>query len=96
MYIIVFMNDFCEYCELCSKIYSSNPLVVVPEECCRAGEIFLKREELKQKVRKYKEEIIHYEALINSGDKESDSYKKIIKSLQRSIDKYSACGSHDW
>ena len=70
------MNELCEYCGVCSKIYSSNPLVDVPEGCCYSGEIFLKREEIKQKVRKFKEEIIYYEALIASGDKESKSYNR--------------------
>ena len=90
------MNEFCKYCGICCEIYSSNPVAVVPEECRYTGEIFLKREALKQKIRRYKEEIIHYEALINSGDKESASYKKIIKSLQKFVDKYSAFGSANW
>ena len=76
--------------------YPSSGLSIIPEECCYIGEVFLKREALKQKVRKFKEEIIHYEALINSGDKESESYKKIMTSLQRFIDKYSIFGSENW
>ena len=76
--------------------YPSNPLDIVPEECCYIGEIFLKREELKQKIRRYKEEIVHYEALINSDDKESSSYRKIIKTLQKHIDNYSIYGSDNW
>ena len=76
--------------------YPSTGLAIIPEECCYIGEVFIKREELKQKVRKYKEEIIHYEALIASGDKDKDSYQKIIKSLQKFINKYSIYGSDNW
>ena len=78
------------------KNFPADALAIVPEECCYIGEIFLKREELKQKVRKYKEEIIHYEALINSGDKDKSAYEKIIKSLKKFIDKYALYGSRNW
>ena len=53
------------------------------------------REEIKQKVRKYKEEIVYYEAMIASGCKEEKAYLKIIDSLRRFIDKYAIYGSHD-
>ena len=78
------------------KNFPSTELAIVPEECCYIGEVFLKREDLKSKVRKYKEEIIHYESLINSGDKNKESYRKIIKNLQKFIDKYALYGSKDW
>jgi len=78
------------------KNFPLTELAIVPEECCYIGEVFLRREELKSKVRKYKEEIIHYESLINSGDRDKNSYKKIINNLQKFIDKYALYGSADW
>lgn len=90
------MKEFGEYCKPCCEIYSINPLVDLPEECCCSGEIFLRREALKQKIRKYKEEIIHYEALISSGYKDKNSYIKAIKNLQKFIEKYSVVGSDNW
>ena len=78
------------------KIYPSHPLTVIPEDCGYYGEFFIKSEEVKQKVRKYKEEIVYYEAMIASGCKEEKVYLKIIDSLNRFIEKYAPYGSHDW
>ena len=78
------------------KNFPSSGMAIVPEECCYIGEVFLKIEELKSKVRKYKEEIINYEALIKSDEKNRASYIKIINNLQKFIDKYAIYGSADW
>ena len=78
------------------KNFPSTEFAIVPEECCYIGEVFLKREELKAKVRKYKEEIIHYEALMISDKKNKSSYEKTIKNLNKFIDKYALYGSADW
>ena len=85
-------EDKHEYC----KNFPSHPLAILPEDCDYYGEIFMKSEELKQKVRKYKEEIIYYEAMIASGCKDEKVYQKIITSLQRFIDKYIPFGSEEW
>ena len=76
--------------------YPSHPLAFIPDECEFYGELFIKSEELKQKVRKYKEEIIYYESMIASGCKDEKIYQKIIHSLQRFIDKYIPFGSEEW
>ena len=60
------------------------------------GEIFIKSEEIKQKVRKYKEEIIYYEAMIASDCKDKNVYIKILDSLNRFIEKYRQFGADDW
>ena len=51
-----------------------------------------------QVIRKIKEEIVHYEALIatTKNKKEIDSYTKIIHVHERYIEKYSRWGSLDW
>ena len=76
--------------------FPSTGLAIVPEECCYIGEVFLKREELKSKVRKYKEEIIHYEALIVSDRKNKTSYERTINNLKKFIDKYRIYGADNW
>ena len=104
------MEVFCKHCEInceyltnndtCSKFTNKNisneATIFIPEDCEYYGSIFLKIEEVKQKIRKYKEEIIYYEAMITSGCKDEKVYRKIINSLTRFIDKYAEYGSNDW
>ena len=78
------------------KNYPSHPLAIIPEDCGYDGEIFIKNEQLKQKIRKLKEEIIYYEALITSGDKNKHSYANIIENHKKFIEKYSKFGAWDW
>lgn len=84
--------DKHKYC----KSFPSDPLSLIPDECGYYGELFIKSEDIKQKVRKYKEEIVYYESLINSGCKEEKIYKKIIESLNRFIEKYQPFGANNW
>ena len=81
--------------EIC-KVFPNHPMAIIPDECGYYGEIFLKSEELKQKVRKYKEEIIYYETMISSDCKDADVYRKIINSLEQFIKKYEQFGANDW
>lgn len=76
--------------------YPSSPLAIIPDECGFSGEIFIKYETLKQKIRKLKEEIVHYESLIITNPKEKNNYKKIIDSHNRFIKKYEQFGSLNW
>ena len=78
------------------KNFPSTPLALVPDECVYRGKIFMDNEELKCKIRKIKEEILDYESLIETGDKEASSYKRIIDNLKRFIVKYKDFGSEDW
>lgn len=98
---------YCEYLSednLCTNSQKPNicqnfpsyPLAFIDEDCGYCGEIFIKSEEVKQKVRKYKEEILYYESVIKSGCKEEKVYKKIIDSLERFIVKYNKYGAQDW
>ncbi|MCM1004210.1 MAG: hypothetical protein NC408_07710 [Candidatus Gastranaerophilales bacterium] len=81
-----------EYC----KNFPNSALALIPDECGYNGEIFLKSEALKQKIRKLKEEIIHYEAQILSNPKEKNSYQKIINSHKNYIKKYEPFGAQNW
>ena len=104
------MKAFCKYCEIdckylqddgeCSlSVDNKAPLessFFIPEECENYGILFFKLEEIKQKVRKYKEEIVYYESIIISGTKEEKVYRKIIASLEKFINKYSIYGADNW
>ena len=83
--------------EICTN-YPSSPFAYLPPDCGYEGEIFMLNELAKQKIRKLKEEIVHYEILIKTTfvKTEQNQYKKIIDSHKRIIQKYSAYGSEDW
>lgn len=78
------------------KNFPNSALAIIPDECGFCGEIFIKNETLKQKIRKLKEEIIHYEAQIASSPKEKNYYQKIINSHKNYIKKYEHFGAQDW
>ncbi len=72
--------------------YPSSPFAYIPEECGYYGLIFSKLEAVKQHIRKLKEEIIHYQTMLES-DK---TVQRIIDRHQTSIDKYKLYGSENW
>ena len=87
------VNNLCTHSkkpEEC-KIYPSSPFAFLPEECGYRGDIFIKLESIKQKIRKLKEEIIHYETL----DK-TQELQKLINHHKNIINKYKQYGSEDW
>ncbi len=94
-------NNLCsiytERKELC-KHFPSSPWAIVPPKCGFEGWLFTKREEIKQKVRKEKEELVELE-LLRSRTTDSESLSKIdlvIQKLNRNIDMYAKYGSKDW
>ena len=76
--------------------FPQSATAIVPDECIYLGKVFLENEKLKQKIRRIKEEITNYEALILTNKKEENSYRKIILNLQRQVDKYKIFGSDNW
>lgn len=83
--------------QICSD-FPYSPLAFLPENCGYTGEVFLKKEKLKQQIRKLKEEIMHYSALIDTvKDKnEQRQYQRIIDAHETFIKKYKVYGSGDW
>lgn len=93
-------NNLCtklEKPDIC-KEFPSKPFAFIHDDCGYTGEQFLKIEMQRQKIRKIKEEIIHYEALIatSTDKKDIESYTKIIHVHQRYIEKYAIWGALDW
>ena len=83
--------------ELC-KHFPSSPWAVVPPGCGFEGWLYAKREEIKQKVRKEKEELIELKLLKNRMN-DVETLKKIElveQKINRNIDMYSKYGSKDW
>ena len=83
--------------EICVN-YPSSPFIELLDCCDYRGEIFMKREKIQQQIRRLKEEIIHYNALIATihDKREQNQYQKIIDSHQKYIDRYKDHGSQDW
>lgn len=78
--------------------FPASPWAIVPPGCGFEGWLFLKREEIKQKIRKVKEELIELE-LLKTKIKDEETLAK-IKSVEekmyKSIDTYKKYGSEDW
>lgn len=81
-----------DYC----KNFPSCGISIVPDECTFAGNVFLLHEEIKQKVRKTKEEILYYETMIISDKKNKKAYEKIIRTLEKFNNKYKPLGADMW
>lgn len=78
------------------KTFPQTALAIIDDNCSYLGEIFIKHEKLKQKIRRLKEEILHYEILKEQNPKEKNNYEKIINSHKGFIKRYSEFGSGDW
>ena len=101
---------YCKYIQpnnLCSKYESrldlcvhcpSTPWVVVPPGCGFEGWLFWEREEIKRKVRGYKEELLDM-MVLRSKTTDEELLKKIAAveaKLHENIDMYQKYGAHDW
>jgi len=89
-----YKNNLCSNPEKpaeCLK-FPSSPFAYLPEDCGYEGEIFIKNEHIKQKIRKLKEEIIEYETRLNH----EPELKRIIDHHKNFIYKYKTYGAADW
>lgn len=83
--------------ELCSRCPSS-PWAVVPPGCGFEGWLFQKREEIKQKIRKQKENLLLAQTFL----KEATTPEQIarinmtIDNIKKTIDSYAKYGSANW
>ena len=81
----------CKHCP-------SSPWVIVPPGCGFEGWLFWQREEIKQKVRRYKEELLEL-ALLRKKTKDTETVNKILaveQKIKKNIDMYKKYGSENW
>ena len=87
----------CAHCNKCNGKLPTSPWDEMPENCGFNGWLFQKKEEIKQKIRKLKEELILLEIAIKtlSGDPLSRAKTRIdeIKNIIKIYDHY---GSKNW
>lgn len=78
--------------------FPQSAFAFLPEECGYEGIVFTKNEEIKQKIRKMKEDILDYSIKLElSQDKdEIRSLKRIIETNETFISKYNSYGAMDW
>lgn len=88
---------YTERKDLC-KHFPSSPWAIVPPKCGFEGWLFAKREEIKQKVRKEKEELVELNLLKEKTTDASslDKIELVIQKINRNIDMYAKYGSRDW
>ena len=83
--------DLCKHCH-------STPWSIVPPGCGFEGWLFWQREEIKQKIRKSKEELLELK-LLRMRTKDENTLQKINiveHKIQRGIDFYKKYGSENW
>lgn len=83
--------DLCKHCP-------STPWSIVPPGCGFEGWLFWQREEIKQKIRKSKEELLELK-LLRMRTKDENTLQKIDiveHKIQRGIDFYKKYGSENW
>lgn len=83
--------DLCKHCP-------STPWAIVPPGCGFEGWLFWQREEIKQKIRKSKEELLELK-LLRMRTKDENTLQKIDiveHKIQRGIDFYKKYGSENW
>jgi Fe-S-cluster containining protein len=78
--------------------FPSTPWAIVPPNCGFEGWLFWKREEIKQNVRKEKEELLELK-LLKKRTKDPNTLQKIElveQKIERNINLYEKYGSKDW
>lgn len=83
--------------ELCDR-FPSSPWAVIPPGCGFEGWIFQKREELKQKIRKQKENILFAQTLLAEATtpEQKERINTTIENIKNTISLYAKYGSEDW
>lgn len=84
-------EDSCKY-------FPASPWAIVPPGCGYEGLLFIKREEIKQKIRKIKEELLELQ-LLKAKTTSQDVLLKIAsveKKMLAAIEQYKMHGSYNW
>lgn len=83
--------------ELCDR-FPTSPWAIVPPGCGYEGYMFQCREEIKQKIRKHKEDILECEAAlqIEKNSERKSKYIAIIEKTKNIIAHYDKYGAQNW
>lgn len=93
-------NSLCLYCAGRVEEYKQKPFFIwdnLPEGCRFSGWIFLKREDVKQKIRKKKEKILSLRVKLK--DSEGMKAKRILREIEKyekEVKAYKEYGSDCW
>lgn len=87
----------CKNCGKCLRHFPESCWDELPPGCGFEGWAFQKREEIKQKVRKQKEELLSLELLLKDSDeKQSKIILGYIEEIEKNIKIYTKYGSKNW
>lgn len=83
--------------ELCGR-FPTSPWSIIPPGCGYEGYLFQCREEIKQKIRKYKEDILEFEARLKTEQNPETKAKleSATEKMKNIITHYAKYGSADW
>ena len=83
--------------ELC-KIFPSSPWAIVPVGCGFEGFLFQQKEEIKQAIRKEKENLLTLDLLFEKAvnEEQKEQIKKIKEKIEQTIKSYAQYGSRNW
>ena len=78
--------------------FPSSAFAFLPEDCAYEGEIFIKHEEIKRKIRIIKEEIIDLKAefVMTDNKQKKEELTSVIYEKEQEIEKYKQYGAKDW
>lgn len=91
----------CKNCGKCGGIFPDSPWAKLPDGCGYEGWFFKVREEIKQKIRKQKEELLLLKVELKYSDSVQNSQKtnqivENIEQIKKNIESYAKYGSLDW
>lgn len=83
--------------QLCGR-FPTSPWAIIPPGCGYEGYLFQCREEIKQKIRKFKEDLLEYEAVLKTEQNPERKAKLelAIKKINDIVAHYGKYGSADW
>jgi len=91
-------KKICKECGIKCNKKNKDFLFNIPIKCKIEGLFFLKRENIKQKIRKQKEEclLLKIKLIKTTNTKQKDKINNKINKINKEIDKFSDYGSKDW
>lgn len=91
----------CKNCGKCCGKFANSPWDKLPDGCGYEGWFFQIREEIKQKVRRQKEDLLFLEVSLKNPklqatDEQIEEINQTIEKIKTNIEIYAKYGSKDW
>jgi len=90
------LKRLCAGCSACNGKFMASVWDEMPHGCRLEGWLFQQRENIKQKVRRKKEESLDFEVLLKENPNNSEEIKNHIEEIKEFVNIYAKYGSIDW